>query len=205
MRTKPFLQYLVLFFCLAFLTNAQAATMPMTLAGITLGANISTVTHCCQLSTDMQLSDERQLNEIDLQPQFVPGVRSATVAYANCAEKGKIVRIKLKFDDSSREFFNDLFAMYEKKFGRPEEWRGNPFHSVLSWKWSFKDGVQRVGIELTHSDDEDYKTGNFVKLTLRSLWESELMCMKKREQLSQESEAAKKEEKSLDYSLLIPK
>ena len=205
MSARNQLPHLTILLGIIFSANIQAGTIPTTLAGITLGADISTVAHRCKLSTDMPLSDERQLNEIDLKPQFVPGVKSATVAYANCAEKGKIVRIKLKFDNSSREFFNDLYAMYEKKFGHPEEWRGNPFHSVLSWKWSFKDGRQNVGIELTHSEDNDYKIGNFVKLTLRSLWESESICLKKQERSSQESETDQKEEKSLDYSQLIPK
>lgn len=200
------MRYLILFLCLALPASVQAEAIPMTLAGITLGTDITTVHYCCKLSTDIPLVEERFLNEIQLKPQFVSGIKSASVAYATCAQKGKIVRLKLKFDNSSRDFFNDMLRRYEKQFGKPEEWRGDPFQRVISWKWSFKNEIgQRVGLELTHSKDEDYKMGNFVKLTLRSLWEEEAACLKRTLGPSDERESPPTPQDKLDYTLLIPR
>ncbi len=127
------------------------------------------------------------------------------MAYANCGKKGQIVRIKIKFDNPSRPFFNDLLDRYQKTFGKPEEWRGDPFQTVVSWKWSFKNDIgQRVGVELTHSKDEDYKTGIFVKLTLRSLWEEEAACHKRTLDPSDAGESSPTPQDKLDYTLLIP-
>lgn len=174
------MRILFIFFFLAVPVALQAHTVPLSLAGITLGADVSTVHHRCKMSTDIPLADERHLNEINLMPQFVPGIKSGSVAYANCSKKGAIVRIKLKYDNPSRAFFDDLLSRFTKSWGKPEKWRGNPFQTVISWKWSFKnDQGEKINLELTHSEDEEYKLGNFVKLTLRSLWEEEAACHKK--------------------------
>lgn len=178
----------------------------MSLAGIVLGADVSTIHYCCILSTDIPLSEERHLKEIDLMPQFVPGIRSGSVAYANCGQKGTIVRIKLKFDNSSRSFFDDLMERYTKSWGKPEQWRGNPFQTVVAWKWSFKNHQgQKINLELTHSKDEDYKTGNFVKLTLRSLWEEEAECYQQALGSSEVKHPPPTPEDKLDYMQLIPR
>jgi hypothetical protein len=199
------MKLLFLFLLLIIPVSIQAQNVPMTLAGIKLGADISTVHHRCKLSTDIRLADERHLNEINLMPEFVPGIKSGTVAYANCAQKGAIVRIKLKFDNASRSFFDDLLNRYTKNLGKPEKWRGNPFQTVISWKWNFKDDAgQKINLELTHSNDEDYKIGNFVKLTLRSLWEDEEACNKATLGPSEESASIPTPPDKLDYRQLIP-
>lgn len=199
------MKFLFLFLLLIVPVSIQAESVPMTLAGIRLGADISTVHHRCKLSTDIPLADERHLNEMNLMPEFVPGIKSGTVAYAKCAQKGAIVRIKLKFDNASRSFFDDLLHRYTKKLGKPEKWRGNPFQTVISWKWSFKDDAgQKINLELTHSNDEDYKIGNFVKLTLRSLWEDEDACYKATLGPSEESASIPTPPDKLDYRQLIP-
>lgn len=200
------LKYLLFSLLLAIPSFIQAADIPMSLAGIRLGEDISTAHHCCKLSTDIPLAEERHLNEIHLQSQFVAGIKTGTVAYANCGQKGRIVRIKLKFDDPSRDFFNDLLRRYEKEFGKPEEWRGDPFQSVISWKWSFRDNTgKRVNLELTHSKDEDYKMGNFVKLSLRSLWEEEAACLKRSQENSSTGDSSPTPRDKLDYRQLIPR
>jgi hypothetical protein len=199
------MNFLLFLLCLLIPASVQAHDPPMSLAGIKLGANVSTVHHRCKLSTDIPLADERHLNEINLMPQFVPGIKGGSVAYANCQQKGAIVRIKLKFDNSSRSFFDDLLGRYTQNWGKPEKWRGNPFQTVISWKWSFNnDRGQKVNLELTHSEDEDYKTGNFVKLTLRSLWEEEDACYKKTLGPSDEKASTPTPPDKLDYQQLIP-
>jgi hypothetical protein len=169
---------MIIFWSITFFSSSShAADAPTSIAGIKLGADISSVHHSCKLTTDIPLSDERHLNEITMKSQIVPGIKGGTIAYANCSKKGAIVRVKLKFDNPSREFFDDLLKRYTQNFGKPDNWRGNPFQTIISWKWSFKNkSGEAINLELTHSDDEDYKTGNFVKLTHRSLWEQEALC-----------------------------
>lgn len=199
------LKALLLFLFLVVPISGQAHDIPMSLAGIRLGSDVSTVKHCCKITTDIPLSDERHLNEIDLMPEFVPGIKSGTVAYANCSKKGAIVRIKLKFDNSSRSFFDDLLDRYTDKFGKPIKWRGNPFQTVLAWKWSFSDSHgQKINLELTHSNDDDYKIGNFVKMTSRSLWEEEEACYKKTLEPADGNGATPTPPEKLDYRQLIP-
>jgi hypothetical protein len=199
------MNYFIIFLSLFLSVAANAQNFPMTLAGISLGENIGKVQSHCRLATDIVLEEERHLKEMELKPQFVPGVKSGSVAYANCEQPGRIVRIKLKFDNPSKEFFNDLLRRYKVKFGNPIEWRGNPFQTVISWKWSFQDDRgQRVGLELTHSDNEDYKIGNFVKFTLRSLWDQEDACYEKKHAAEESQENKPTPAQNLQYDLLIP-
>lgn len=143
--------------------------------------------------------------EIQLMPGHAPGIRSGSVAYANCNEIGRIVRIKLKFDNDSRQFFDDLLERYRERFGKPLEWRGDPFQTVMSWKWSFHDNRgEQVNLELTHSKDDDSKTGNFVKMTLRSLWLREDACQDAKSASAQGRADGPTPPHMLDYRLLIP-
>ena len=186
-------------------TSVQAEVFPTSLGGIVLGEDVSSIHDKCEMHTEIPLSQERHLVEVELRPYFAPGIRGGTVAYANCDQVGRIVRIKLKFDNDTREFFNDLLDRYRDRFGKPLEWRGDPFQTVMSWKWSFHDDTGRqVNLELTHSKDESYKTGNFVKMTLRSLWVSEDACQeaKIRDMAPPAQDPTPK--RHLDYRLLIP-
>lgn len=203
MRCITYLTPVLLWLSASF---AQAGNIPTSLAGIELGADVSTVDHCYVPSTDIPLAEERHLNEIDLEAQFVPGIKSGSVAYATCSQKGRIVRIKLKFDDPSREFYDELLKRYEKAFGKAHEWRGDPMQTILSWKWNFIDANgKKINLELTHSDDEDYKTGNFVKMNYRSLWEEESACLKGNAASGAAGSGKPTPKDKLDYSLLIPR
>lgn len=203
MRCITYLTPVLLWLSASF---AQAGNIPTSLAGIELGADVSTVDHCYMPSTDIPLAEERHLNEIDLEAQFVPGIKSGSVAYATCSQKGRIVRIKLKFDDPTREFYDDLLKRYEKAFGKAHEWRGDPMQTILSWKWNFKDASgKKINVELTHSDDEDYKTGNFVKMSYRSLWEEESACLKGNAASGAAGPSKPTPKNKLDYSQLVPR
>jgi hypothetical protein len=205
-EVRLFMKYLISMLLLLSAAISQAGNIPMSLAGIELGADVSTVDHCYVPSTDIPLAEERHLNEIDLEAQFVPGIKSGSVAYATCSQKGRIVRIKLKFDNPSRAFYDDLLKRYEKAFGKAHEWRGDPMQTVLSWKWNFKDASgKKVNVELTHSEDEDYKTGNFVKMSYRSLWEEESACLKGSAASGAAGPTKPTPRDKLDYSQLVPR
>ena len=193
----------MLFLLLVMAAPVRAGTMPLSLAGITLGEDVSTITHVCMMDTRVRLARERHLSEIQLEPGFAPGVKSGNIAVAGCAQVGRIVRIKLSFEDRSKDFFNDMLDRYKQRFGDPVEWRGDPFQTVMSWKWTFEDKQGRqVNLQLTHSEDDDYKIGNFVKMTLRSLWEEEDQCQ---DALDAKNSVPVTPRSKLDYDLLIPR
>ena len=186
-------------------SSVQAQVFPTSLGGIVLGQDISTIHDICRMHTEIPLSQERHLLEVQRVPRHGRRVRSGTERYATRQQTGRRLRIELKFDDDSREFFDDLLRRYQERFGKPQEWRGDPFQTVMSWKWSFRDGQgEQVNLELTHSLDEDSKTGNFVKMTLRSLWLREDACQDRK---TAQDTAAKKSPATVGesgYRLLIP-
>ena len=64
------------------------------------------------------------------------------------SEKDKVELLQLKNIDTADgllrvggnpEFYKKLLKSYKKKFGKPDEFTGDAFGIVLSWKWRFED------------------------------------------------------------------
>ncbi len=108
------------------------------------------------------------------------GFKSGLIAYASCTAPNHIVRIKLKYQDSSKTFFENLLKGIKKKYGDPDEYRGDPFQILIAWKWSFADqGGNRISLTLQHnSQDAEEKKGNAIKLTMTNLIEEDQRCYK---------------------------
>jgi hypothetical protein len=88
----------------------------------------------------------------------------------------------LKYKDSSKKFFENLLKQVKKKYGEPDDYRGDPFHILIAWKWSFidKDG-NRISLTLQHNtQDAEEKMGNAVKLTMSNLLEEDQRCYKQK-------------------------
>ena len=100
------------------------------------------------------------------------------MTYGFCSPEGRLVRIKLKYADASRAFYDALVSRVERRFGKPTAYEGDPFHIVIEWKWSFIDADgQRITLHLSHNNrDEEEKFGNAVKLTHVSALEEESRC-----------------------------
>lgn len=111
----------------------------------------------------------------------VPGFRKGTISYGVCDRPGEIVKIKLKYLDPSKSFFKGLIRRYKKKFGEPDEFTGDSFGIVKSWKWHFKDNRgNRVTMILQHNlKDHNEVIGNMVKLYLPDQVEAERTCFNK--------------------------
>lgn len=158
---------------------AYAVKAPEGLGGIRLGTKIQECLDRCDLSRAFSSRDNPGMLETDAVP--VAGFRSGDIYFGDCADKGVIARVSFRLTDGSREFFEKLLREYRKVFGKPDEYRGDPFHAVITWKWSFKnDKGESISLMLTNSRDDDYKLGTFIKLTNRTLWDREAACWREK-------------------------
>jgi hypothetical protein len=173
MKTKIF--FFSFLITLSFFNMAEAK-FPIHLGGFTLGEDISNYTHFINMKTCQQVPLNRYLGEAEIYRR--QGFKSGIIGYGLCQKENKILRIKLKFSDSSKPFFNKLLSQYKKKLGAPDEYKGDSFQTMIAWKWSFKnERNQKTSLILQHNAmNEDEKTGNSVKLTLTSQIEKERGC-----------------------------
>ncbi len=191
-----------------FPKSVSADMAPRQIAGLVLGEQIATFVDLVRMETATQLRDRKYLREVRIRE--TDGYRSGTVSFGNCDKPGQIVRIKLKYEYSDKKFYNELLDRFKKRFGEPDEWRGDPFHVIIAWKWSFTDKENnKISLTLQHSRDEDYKWGNSVKLTNTTLLEQEQMCYQKKHPGKSGSQKGKssskrKKLKEADYKRFIP-
>ncbi len=156
---------------------ALAAGAPMEIAGVKLGENIK----------QFQSKVEPGMSETEITRPYattvamaaVPGYRSGYVTYGNCAEPGRIMRIKMNYEDDSREFYEQILAELKKRYGAPQQWRGNPFGTLRIWKWSVKDkGLGDISVILQHysGDDDSFTKGNSIRIAAPKLFNDEKDC-----------------------------
>ncbi|MDY0220465.1 MAG: hypothetical protein RBR67_04965 [Desulfobacterium sp.] len=154
---------------------------PIHVGGFALGDDISDHTDkvemkSCRSLRYMDFIQEGEVNNL-------PGFKSGLIAFGTCHRPNKILRIKLKYADGSRGFFNQLKQRFEQSFGRPDEYVGDSFKVVIGWKWSFQDeSGERISLVLQHNTmNPEEKVGNAVKLTLTSQMERERDCFEARQ------------------------
>ncbi len=168
--------FLFLWILLFASNSAVYAQFPIHLGAFTLGEDISAYAD----QIDMPSCRAALLNPYIGEGKMLdrPGFKSGFVEYGLCSRPNKILRIKLKFDDSSKKFFNTLLSRYKEKLGAPDEYKGDPFQTVIAWKWSFTNKKnQKISLILQHNTTvEDEKIGNVVKLTLTDQIEKERDC-----------------------------
>jgi hypothetical protein len=128
------------------------------------------------METALPVRYAENLYEVETRP--IEGFKTGLVGYGTCQKDHPVVRIKLKYADSSRAFFDELIGQFKKAFGEPDEYRGDPFQNVIGWKWAFTDpSNNRVSMILQHNAmDEDEKMGNALKLTLLNALEEDARC-----------------------------
>ena len=188
--------------------QSSADNAPHKIGGFALGEQISRFVDLVRMETAMPIRDQQYLRIVEI--GNLEGYKSGNIAFGNCARPGQIVRIKLKYEYSDKEFYDELLAQFKKRFGEPDEWRGDPFHVIVAWKWSFKDkDNNKISLILQYSRDEDYKWGNSVKLTNTTLVGQERTCYEKKHPgklADQEGKTSAKKQKlkAEDYQRFIP-
>lgn len=173
----------ILIFCFSiflFSPNHVQAKFPIHLGGFELGDDISNYHHLIDMKTCREDPFTKYLGEGKMLRRA--GFKSGLIAYGLCDAPNKILRIKLKFADSSKSFFKKLLHRYKKELGSPTEYRGDPFQTIIAWKWSFvNDKKEKISLILQHNTMvEDEKLGNAVKLTLIRQIEKERACFMKK-------------------------
>jgi hypothetical protein len=160
------------------MTRAEA---PHQVGGFALGRNIEEYKDRVIMDTALPVRYSENMEELEI--KFTQGFKSGLITYGNCAQPGHIVKIKLKYADSSKEFYKNLLKRFKKRFGEPGEYRGDPFHIVVAWKWSFVDKQnQRISLNLQHNSlDTEEKKGNAVKITNTTLVEEDGLCYKRKQ------------------------
>ena len=157
-----------------------AGDAPHQIGVFVLNENISKFKDYVIMETALPIRHMENIEEVEL--KSIKGIKSGLIGYATCTAPGQIVRIKLKYQDPSKKFYEELLKRIKKKFGKPDEYQGDPFHIVISWKWSFiGKNNERITMTLQHNAmDTEEKIGNAIKLTNRSLIEEDLKCYKEK-------------------------
>ena len=157
-----------------------AGDAPHQIGVFVLNENISEFKDYVIMETALPIRHMENIEEVELRP--MEGIKSGLIGYATCTAPGHIVRIKLKYQDPSKTFYEELLERIKEKFGKPDQYQGDPFHIVISWKWSFIGKKnERITMTLQHNTmDTEEKIGNSIKLTDRTLVEKDLKCHRER-------------------------
>ncbi len=173
---------------LATVPAAYGVTPPRELAGFKLGQPLDQYRAKLDMNSVIPVRYRRYLAEVDVIPG--PGYKSGYLVFGTCTESHPIVRIRMKYLDCSKKFYQELLDRFTKRFGDPDEYRGDPFQTFLAWKWRFRDAKgERVGLVLEHytGQDDEYPHCTTVKLTLNSQIDRERACyLKKHPKLKRE-------------------
>ncbi len=188
---------------LLLIHNSSLANTPTEIAGFVLNSDIAEYESVIKSETIQPIRFNEALSEAEI--QNVPGFRSGYIAYGTCASPGKIVRVKLKYKNSSEKYYEELLETYEDRFGKAE-WLGDAFHVVSIWKWSFEENGTQVDLYLQHNLGRiDEKLGNSVKMTMLNLVEDERDCFATKFPDYRQSEEADIDEEGIELEELLPK
>ena len=176
------------------ISGTSFAGTPHKLGPFILGKDIADFSEFVQMDTSLPIRHMESIQEVEIKP--IKGFKSGLIAYCTCAAPNRVVRIKLKYRDGSKAFYDNLKKRIDRRFGKCDEYRGDPFHIVVGWKWSFVDkDNNKISLLLHHnSRDTDEKMGNSIKITMTNLLESDLECLKDKQRMEQTGKSASRPE-----------
>ncbi|MFH1292839.1 MAG: hypothetical protein ABIJ44_01770 [Pseudomonadota bacterium] len=156
------------------------ANPPHQVGGFILGKNVADYSEILRMETSLPIRYMEYISEVEIKK--TAGFKTGIISYGTCAAPGRIVRVRLKYADPTKGFYDKLLALFRKQFGKPTEWRGDPFNIIIAWKWSFTDNENnKISLILHHNTkDSEEKLGNVVKLTMLTFVEEEYRCFQKK-------------------------
>ena len=191
------------------ISGTSFAGTPHQLGPFILGHDIAEFIDFVQMDTSLPIRHEENIREVEIRP--IKGFKSGLIAYGTCITPNRVVRIKLKYRDDSKSFHEKLKKKIDSRFGKSYEYRGDPFHILIAWKWSFMDkDNNKISLILQYNArDEDEKMGNAIKLTMTNLLESDHECHRKKESLEQAGDSASESRelvlKQTGWDLFVPR
>lgn len=154
----------------------EQAGAPRSIAGLSLGEDMSSFKESLDMGSDQTIWNQDWFSRVEIKP--LPGFQGGYLIYGNCTAPGRVVRIKLKYADDSLGFFDRLHEALQARYGRGE-WRGDPFGTLRTWKWGFKDehgdSISLI-LESYTGEEENYTPGNSIRLANRSAMLREKTC-----------------------------
>lgn len=186
----------ILFFIIASTCIAQK--VPSEVGGFALGSDVNDYPDVMNTNflKEMVVTDRH-------------GFRKGVISYGICQYTDKILKIQLKYEDRSKEYFKKLLKRYKKEYGPPHEWKGDSFGILHVWKWHFVDEEKReVSLVLQHNLRNPNETiGNMVKLTYPTMIEDERVCFNQMcEEMKNDHDKQLLEDiKKPDWEYLIPR
>ena len=107
--------------------------------------------------------------------------RKGIIEYGVCEHPGNIVRIKLKYADSSEPFYRQLLRKYKQQLGEPAKYTGDSFGILMAWKWFFTDEAgERISLTLQYNKKNTNETlGSMVKMSMPDRINAERLCFNK--------------------------
>jgi hypothetical protein len=174
-----FKRFTFICFTILLFAGTGRAEAPAQIGPFRLNQPITESERYLDMQTVLPVRYMEYVNEVEI--RSIKGFKSGLVAYSTCEKPGRIVRIKLKYADSSKKFFDRLLQRIIKRYGKSDEYRGDPFHVVVAWKWSFVDKQgNNISLIVQHNTrDEEEKMGNSIKLTMTSKLEEYQACHEK--------------------------
>ena len=154
-------------------SNICSAATPREIGGFVVGGSIEEYKDRLKMETAIPIRYREYLREVTIKE--LEGFKSGDIWYGTGVSPGRIVRVRLKYEDSSKKFFDILLKEFKNRFGKPAEWRGDCFGAFIAWKWSFTDAeMNKVSMVLQHNiKDPNHKMGNVIKLTMWGLIDEE--------------------------------
>lgn len=201
MKRKIFILSVVIL--LLPLTNAKA-NFPVYLGGFKLGGEISKYENKINIKSCRPIPLNNYLIEGEIIPP--PGIKSGIIVFGACDRPDKILKIKFKFKDDSKKFYNTLLAKYKNVFGEPDTYKGDPFMMMRVWKWAFQNkNNESISLVLQYNKRvEGEKKGTAVKMTLTSQVEKERSCFLKQHPETKTSVKNNDLTGKPDWNLFIP-
>jgi hypothetical protein len=197
--TKQFFTSAIILSLLLLLlpTAISAKEIPSGVGGFVLGSNVTDY-------PDIEYSNF--LKEVVIYDWH--GFDKGIISYGICAAPGEIVKIRLKYEDSGKKYFNLLLKKFRKKYGKPTEWKGDSFGILHIWKWKFVDeNNNRIHLVLQHNTkNPNENIGNMVKLYYPDSIIREQACFAKQctQNISKEEKEKRMQRKKSDWKYLIP-
>ncbi|MGB3209678.1 MAG: hypothetical protein WBB19_03140 [Desulforhopalus sp.] len=177
---------------------AVAEKVPHEIAGIALGSSVDNYP---------EIIRNNFLKEVVVTDWH--GFRKGIISYGTCKHIDQILKIDMKYEDKSKDFYQKLLKEFRQQFGEPDAWSGDSFGVMLAWKWHFVDKEKnRVSLTLQYNGkNSDETIGNIVKLSFPGKMEEERLCfIDICEDRKDKTDAKRREElKKSDWSHFVPR